>query len=147
MAEGKTGRCLCGAVSFTVKDDVTDLGVCHCNMCQRWSGGIHVGFNVSADGVAFEGEDNLTIFTSSEWAERAFCRTCGSPVFYRITMDGPMKGSYVMEAGSLDDKSGLSLTDEIYVDHKPDCYTLAGDHRRMTEAEFLKSIGMGAPDA
>ncbi|MEO0913001.1 MAG: GFA family protein [Pseudomonadota bacterium] len=147
MAEGRTGRCLCGAVSYVVHDDVKDVSVCHCTMCQRWSGGIHVGFEASAGGVTFAGEENITVYKSSEWAERAFCKICGSPVYYRITAEGPMHGAYAMEAGTLDSRDGLPLAKEIFVDQKPDGYAFAGDHPRMTEREFLTSIGVELPEA
>jgi len=28
--------------------------------------------------VAFEGEENISVFSSSEWAERGFCNKCGA---------------------------------------------------------------------
>ena len=35
---GRTGRCLCGAVTFTCSD-VDEIDCCHCDMCRRWAGG------------------------------------------------------------------------------------------------------------
>ncbi|QHQ36532.1 GFA family protein [Algicella marina] len=143
MAEPRTGRCLCGAVTFTVTDEINALTACHCGMCQRWGGGVHVGFDTSPAGVTFEGVDNITAYQSSDWAERAFCKTCGSHLYYRLTMEGPHKGVYAMGVGTLDARDGLPLAKEIFVDSKPDGYAFAGDHVRMTEKEFMKSIGAG----
>ena len=50
----KTGRCLCGAVTFTAKGVERHVHACHCGMCRRWAGG--PGFVLSAESVAFEGE-------------------------------------------------------------------------------------------
>ena len=80
-------------------------------------------------------------YTSSEWAERCFCKTCGSSLFYRLTMEGPMQGTHHFALGTLDDANGIAFEGEIFIDRKPDVYDFAGDHMRMTEAEFLASIG------
>ena len=32
------GTCLCGAVEV-VAGDATQIGLCHCSMCRRWTGG------------------------------------------------------------------------------------------------------------
>ena len=110
-------------------------------MCQRWSGGIHLGFVAASAAVRFEGADNITCYPSSDWAERAFCRTCGTHLFYRFTGEGPGSVDYSFGVGGRDDRTGLALEKEIYVDCKPDAYTLSGAHPRLTEQEFLKSIG------
>ena len=34
-----TGRCLCGDVSYEITGDVIATAVCHCDHCQRQSGG------------------------------------------------------------------------------------------------------------
>ena len=49
---------------------------------------------------------------------------------------------YVMSLGAFDDSADLKLEGEIYIDEKPPGYDFAGDHSRMTGAEFLASIGV-----
>ncbi len=87
--------------------------------------------------MRFTKEDGLAIYTSSSWAERGFCKTCGSSLFYRVTVPGPMQGQCHVGLGTLDDAKGIPLTGEIYIDLKPDGYSFAEDTRKMTEAEVV----------
>ena len=130
-----TGQCLCGAVSYVAEGVANHFHSCHCGMCRRWSGG--PGMAVNASSVAFNGEHNVGRYSSSEWAERGFCKQCGSSLFYHL------KGSddYILWLGTLDDQSAFTMAGEIYIDAKPNSYAFAGDHPRQTEAEFLASLG------
>src|SRR5262245_51229198 len=77
-----TGKCLCGAVTFTAQDVEPEAHVCHCSMCRHWAGG--PTFSVACSSVEFRGLENVRRFRSSEWAERGFCERCGSNLFYRL---------------------------------------------------------------
>ena len=100
----RKGRCLCGAVSYTAKGLGPELGVCHCGMCRRWSGGPL--FATSTEDLVWEGEDTIATYQSSEWAERGFCSACGSALFYRVTAPGPYHGDTHLAFGTLDNQSG-----------------------------------------
>lgn len=128
----RTGQCLCGAVTFTAEEVETDFGACHCIMCQRWSGGPF--FSTTTGKVEFRGEEHITRYQSSAWAERGFCNICGSNIFFRM----PKVGNYEMCIGAFDDTAGLVMTSEIFIDRKPDGFSLAGDHPRLTEKETLE---------
>ncbi len=146
----RTGGCLCGAVRYEVSSDVKTTGACHCTMCQRFSGGVYLAFQVGKDAITFTKDDGLATYKSSDWAERGFCSRCGSSLFYRVTAPGMMEGQLHMGLGTLDDASGIELDGEIYADRKPEGYAFAGDHNRMTEAEtaafFTKMMeNAGAP--
>jgi hypothetical protein len=127
----RSGQCMCGAVRFEAVDVGSEFGICHCIMCQQWASGPFPAINVAT--VSFESEDNLTRFQSSAWAERGFCKLCGSNIFYRVVSDG----SYDMSLGAFDDKLGFELRHEIFIDQKPDCYSFAGNHKRLTDAETM----------
>ena len=43
-----TGRCLCGQSHFTVDVEMLDVYACHCTLCQKWSGGIAMYLEASA---------------------------------------------------------------------------------------------------
>ena len=45
----QTGKCLCGAVTFTASGVESDAGACHCDMCRRWTGSLLI--TVSSDDV------------------------------------------------------------------------------------------------
>ena len=127
------GHCLCGAVRLVARDIERELGACHCKRCQRWSGSALVVASVPEDGLEVEGREAVAIYAAPGQAERAFCRTCGSALWFRHR-DRP-HAPYNVCVGLLDDASGMPLTHEIYVDVKPDGYAFAGEHRRETGAE------------
>lgn len=128
---GKTGECLCGAVKFKTDDAEQEHILCHCKMCQRWSGGPFI--TISATNVIFEGEENLSRFQSSPWAERGFCNKCGSSLFYRRSKSD----QYSMCIGVFDETDDFVMDEEIFIDRKPASYSFAGDHPRLTEAEAM----------
>ena len=38
-----TGRCHCGAISYSVEGEAAHHAICHCDDCRRWSGAPMVG--------------------------------------------------------------------------------------------------------
>ncbi|WP_299285353.1 GFA family protein [uncultured Tateyamaria sp.] len=142
-----SGSCMCGAVSFNVTAPLSETGACHCGMCRKWSGGVFMSVAVPEGGLDIKGAENLTAYASSPWAERVFCKLCGSSVFYRVTADGPMKGEMHVGLGTLDDVSDLTFNSEIYIDRKPEAYAFAGEGRTlMTEAQVVDLFGGVVPD-
>jgi hypothetical protein len=130
-----TGRCLCGAVRFSAEHVETDHHACHCDMCRRWSGG-SAFFATEVRGLVLEGTENLGTYASSDWAERGFCRNCGSTLYYYLK---PTQ-AYMMSVGAFDDASMFRLVREIFIDRKPDGYAFAGEHPRWTEAETFERL-------
>ncbi|NWH08975.1 MAG: GFA family protein [Alphaproteobacteria bacterium] len=137
MTSGKTlsGRCLCGAVTFTAEPRALHMDSCHCSMCRRWSAGplfaVDVGTSLKiADGA------KLGVYGSSDWAERCFCSVCGSTLFWRMR-DGSFTG---VSAQAFDDPGIFEFTTEIFVDEKPANYAFAGERKRMTGAEVLAAF-------
>jgi hypothetical protein len=126
-----TGRCLCGAVSFTAEAVETRFHACHCGMCRRWAGGPL--FAATTRGLTLEGTEHVATFASSDWAERGFCRICGTHLYYHLKPTD----QYMVSVGSFDDAARFELAGEIFIDGKPAGYALAGEHERLTEAETL----------
>ncbi len=139
----KTGSCLCGAVRFTLAEEPKSFGACHCGMCRKFSGGIELGVDVPPGGIVWEGEENIQTYTSSEWAERGFCRICGSSLFWRLTLPGPEQGQLALAAGALDNLEGMRFDTEVFIDKKPDSYAFAGERTRMTEADVMAMVNAG----
>ncbi|WP_411892555.1 GFA family protein [Yoonia sp. SDW83-1] len=78
-----SGRCLCGAITFEIPAPAR-FDVCHCVDCRRWHGTSPVGIDLT-DVTLTSGASALTWYRSSSLAERGFCSTCGSSLFYRMT--------------------------------------------------------------
>jgi hypothetical protein len=131
-----TGKCLCGAVSFTATEVDPHMHVCHCSMCRRHAGAPTM--SVSVGGITFQGEGDILRYKSSDFAERGTCKKCGSHLFYHLFQPD----MYIMSIGAFDDQSKFTMGGEIYIDSKPDAYAFAGNHTRETEHEFLKRIGV-----
>ena len=125
------GTCLCGAVSVTAADHLS-MTACHCAMCQRWGGGpllsLHCGSEVSIAGLA-----NVTVFQSSDWAERGFCAKCGTHLYYRLRA----ANEYIVPAGLFQDGTQFRFEEQIFVDKKPSYYEFANATARLTEAEVF----------
>ena len=141
-AAERTGGCLCGAVRYRLAN-ATAFGACHCGMCRKFSGGVFLAVDAAPGDVSWESSESLRVFPSSEWAERGFCATCGSSLFWRLTAEGPRTGTTAIAAGTLDSLDGLAFDSEIYTDHKPAAYAFAGDRPRKTEDECLAGAGLG----
>jgi hypothetical protein len=93
-------------------------------------------FAAAATDVVFEGAEQIGRYASSEWAERGFCKVCGSALFYFLKP----AGMYMMSVGAFDDPSSFRLAREIFIDRKPDGYAFAGEHPRWTEAETFARL-------
>lgn len=127
-----SGKCLCGAISFSAKAENGNIGACHCTQCRAWSGGILLAVEGATD-LKISGEDQLAVYKSSDWAERCFCKTCGTNLFWR---SATFNHTAVM-AGAINNVEDLNLAKEIFIDSKPAYYALAGERPRLTQAEFL----------
>ena len=127
------GQCLCGAVKFTVKNISNNVDACHCGMCRRWGGGPLMVIGCGSD-VEYEGEENITVYDSSEWAERGFCKKCGSHLFYRLK---DIK-DHQIPAGLFEDQESFNFNLQVFIDRKPSFYSFANKTIEMTEAEVIE---------
>lgn len=134
------GQCLCGAVTFTAPD-TRELSACHCDTCRRWGGGPLLTVHCGPD-VVFSGREHISVYASSDWAERAFCRGCGSHLYYRLLATG----EHFVPAGACD-TGDFALTSQIYIEQKPPYYDFANDTPRLTGAQVMALFAQdgGAP--
>lgn len=133
MSETTTGSCLCGAVKLEGRG-APKLDVCHCGQCRRWHGGPALGVHFEAGVVITAGADMISWYKSSAWAERGFCRTCGSTLFYRLQAK---PDDFYAQAGSFDLGDGLAVGEHIFVDEHPGYYAFKDDAPRLTGAELM----------
>ena len=130
-----TGKCLCGLVSVSATTKHQESDACHCGMCQKWSGSAFIGVELN-DGAHWVGEENIAVYSSSEWAERGFCKQCGTHLFYRFK-EGDM---LTVPLGLLDNSDGLELKKQIFIDEKSPNYSFSGDTTNMTGAEVIAAF-------
>lgn len=127
------GACLCGGVRITAKIEGMSIGVCHCAMCRKWGGGPL--FAVECKGaVNFEGEEHITVFSSSEWAERGFCQRCGTHLFYRLKQNV----HYAIPVGLFEHDERWKFTEQIFIDQKPAFYSFSQTTRNLTGQEVFE---------
>ena len=139
----RTGGCLCGAVRFTARNVPENFGACHCDMCRRWTGSALLGVTVPDGDVTWEGAEHIATRATSSWAERAWCRECGSGLWFRVTREGDYSGKVELPIGLFDDANGMVMTNEIYIDHKPDSFAYAGEGRKlMTRADCVAKFAV-----
>jgi hypothetical protein len=118
----RTGRCLCGEVTYEITGDPLATVVCHCDHCQRQSGGaFSVNVVLHTSQLSLSG----TLQTFEETGEhddgvyvrRRFCGACGSPIVSELVRTD---GVVAVKAGTLDDRSGLRPVVEAWcVDRQP----------------------------
>lgn len=109
------GKCLCGSVKIDIPVKTKSVGACYCATCRKINGGgpmlgVHGDSELRASGDAQIGR-----YKSSDWAERGFCKNCGTTLFYHLVV-GSM--DYIYSAG-LFDQQEFEITEEIFTDAKP----------------------------
>lgn len=127
------GRCICGEVAVELHGPIGGLSACHCDNCRRFSGSVQMGFEVKPDDVQISGP--VKVHRSSRIAERAWCDTCGSPIWFRYVADRDT-GYFELVPGLFDNAAGAILVRENYSDKCPQGYQFAGQHQRITAAQY-----------
>lgn len=97
------GGCLCGAVRYVSDGEPMMAGHCHCTDCRRSSGTGHAShLVVPAASVRVSGKVTTYAAPADSGAivTRAFCPTCGAPVY--STNNGNPDAIF-LRASSLDD--------------------------------------------
>jgi hypothetical protein len=125
-------RCLCGSVRFSAEIEGNDVGACHCKMCRRWSAGPFL-YVECGETVQFEASSDLGIYRSSKWAERGFCKQCGSSLYYRMLSSG----HHSISAEAFD-QPNLIFTTQIFIDQKPPYYSFENDTYNTDEKDWFK---------
>lgn len=114
------GACLCGAVSFRIEADLADAIGCHCAQCRKHSGHYFSAVAAPKVALAFQNDAALRWYRHTDKAQRGFCGTCGSSLFWRSDT-----GETVMVAmGALEQPTGLGLAGHYWTDCKGDYYDL-----------------------
>jgi hypothetical protein len=124
-----SGGCQCGAVRYALYAE-PDVGICHCRMCQRATGGLFLASAGVPRAQFAWTRGQPAVFRSSSVAERGYCRDCGTPLFFRYLA----KDTIDVTIGSLDDPAAAKPTSQVGVESRvpwwPELFELPG---RTTE--------------
>ena len=127
------GKCVCGKTGLDAPAAATNLGACHCSMCRNWGGGPFLTVDCGTD-VTLVGEEHIAVYDSSQWAERGFCKHCGTHLFYRLKESG----QYIVAAGLFGDEPTFEFDHQVFIDEKPDYYAFENQTQNLTGAEVFE---------
>lgn len=109
------GGCHCGAIRFRAAGPLRQILICHCSDCLKLTGTSWGASAVQAENFTLLAESGLRWYRSSEWAERGFCTSCGSQMFYRRD-DLPLVS---IAPGAFDCSDMLTVSGQIYARSHP----------------------------
>lgn len=127
--------CLCGSVKITAQQINPNFTVCHCQGCRTWGGGPFFAVQCGTQ-VTFENSDKIQYFRSSQWAQRGFCKDCGTHLFYCLDKTG----AYNMPLGLFPELKELTMDMQYFTDKKPEYYCFANQTKELTEAQIMAYI-------
>lgn len=83
--------------------------------------------------VDFDGNDSVSVYPSSDWAERGFCRECGTHLFYRLKESR----QHMIPVGLFEEDDSRAFELQVFVDERPDYYRFANKTEELTGAEMF----------
>ncbi|WP_271438217.1 GFA family protein [Pontixanthobacter luteolus] len=113
MTQHLEGRCLCGAISYSVAGEPAGQLVCHCRDCQRQTGSAcSTIMGVPAVALTINGEPSVFQHEgeSGRSVKRFFCGDCGSPLF---TEAEASPGVMWVKTGTLDNPD--AFTPQVHI--------------------------------
>ena len=115
----RTGRCLCGAVSFSLLAEPLAARICWCRDCQHLAANGTANLIIPAEALKVSG--TLSEYTSKAASgndiSRQFCPTCGTQLFARSSGRPQFR---VVRIGNLDQPSSVRPTMNIWSASAPD---------------------------
>ena len=113
MKELIDGECLCGKVSFSMRNEFAQFHFCHCIQCRKITGSSHAS-NLFTSPENIEWKSGSEFIKRYEYPERdfskVFCMECGSGLPF-LTKSGQ---ALIVPAGCLNDEPGITPQDNIF---------------------------------
>ncbi|PVH81604.1 hypothetical protein DL98DRAFT_587222 [Cadophora sp. DSE1049] len=147
-----TGSCLCGAITYLYTGQPIETALCHCNDCQKWSGGGYTS-NVIIPRDAFKITKGVpkcftNIGESGVKHPHFFCGDCGSSIYVQPEAMGDVT---VIKSGTLDGEAGnIPITIERFTKYRRDfaapvhgaiqAESMQRDMFEKTKADLLKKV-------
>lgn len=123
------GSCLCGACAYEVQGQLRNVIACHCSQCRKQTGHFMAATSASLADFRLLRGAALRWYRASERAQRGFCATCGSTLFWQA--DGAPEIS--ITAGTLDGATGLCIEGHIYCADRGDYYRIPDEGYRYEQ--------------
>ncbi|KAK3307762.1 Mss4-like protein [Chaetomium strumarium] len=124
MAAPYSGSCLCGGIRFTIASEPAAVLSCFCEHCSKGAGGTNqiIAKFAQADVNISEGEHLIATYTFTDTSSggpkaKAFCRTCGTPLW---TVPASARGtSLLIRPSLLSEWHHFKPGSEIFVANRP----------------------------
>jgi hypothetical protein len=128
----RTGRCLCGDVSFKLATEPLATRICWCRDCQHLAANGSVNIMVAADGLTVTGTlaEHTKAADSGNAVTRMFCPNCGTHLFAKAAARPQFR---VVRVGNLDDPSSVKPTANIWADSAPTWACMNGLLERVAQ--------------
>jgi hypothetical protein len=114
----RTGRCLCGAISFKLTAEPLATRVCWCRDCQHLAANGSVNLMVPVQALSITGTpaEHTKTSDSGNTVTRMFCPSCGSHLFAKSSARPEFR---VVRAGNLDDPASVQPSQNIWAASAP----------------------------
>ncbi len=123
------GSCLCGACAYEVNGPLRNIIACHCTQCRKMTGHYLAATNAQLTDFRMLRQEPLRWYRASDRAQRGFCSTCGSTLFWQA--DGG--DSISIAAGSIDGATGLRVEGHIFCADRGDYYSIPAEGYRLEQ--------------
>tara|TARA_B100000035_G_C20800417_1_gene465211 strand:+ start:323 stop:631 length:309 start_codon:yes stop_codon:yes gene_type:complete len=80
----------------------------------------------------FKNEAEIGRYSHSSWAERGFCKKCGTNLFYRMKKSN----HYFLMLGVIDDEITLNFDEQQFIDEKPNHFSFTNATKVISKKEM-----------
>jgi hypothetical protein len=117
--------CLCGRVSFDIDGAIHTPRYCHCSNCRKFSGTAYAAWGLVQTAQLEVAQSNGAVTKyDSGGGLRAFCATCGSPLWFEPAALPQFRG---IPLGVLDGDGAPTPTMHVWTKSKVPWVTVADD--------------------
>ena len=145
-----TGGCLCGKVRYEATEKALGSMLCHCRMCQRFSGAPILGGTTFLTEALHFTKGSPKFYQSSKIAKRGFCGDCGSALIYCGLVGSWTKWTMVFTA-SLDEPERYPHTYHLGIESTMPWLDIHDDFPRTrckdspSLVDAYRSVGLDVP--
>lgn len=121
------GSCLCGQVTYTLREPPAAIAACHCKQCQTLStSAFSISAMVNAPSLEVSGElkEWQRTAASGQVSAARFCPACGTHIYH---FNPAQPDTLMLKLSSLADTSAINPTIHVWVQEKQDWYDIPDD--------------------